>query len=99
MRKNKIEGAIPNAGRKNKFGESTGTVSVRVPLSILENIKKIINLYINNNMKNQAFGVYRKSDGRLMSVHLTEEGAIQNAKKHSDLYSEDFYSDFVTIFE
>lgn len=43
MRKNKLEGKIPNSGRKNKFGEPTKTISFRCPLSKLQEMELLIN--------------------------------------------------------
>jgi hypothetical protein len=41
-------GERPNSGRKRKYGEVTKIVSVRVPLSEVTNVKKLVKKYLNS---------------------------------------------------
>lgn len=41
-------GERPNSGRKRKYGEVTKLVSFRVPLSKVNNVKKLVKNYLNN---------------------------------------------------
>lgn len=41
-------GERPNSGRKRKYGEVTKLVSFRVPLSQVNNVKKLVKNYLNN---------------------------------------------------
>ena len=41
-------GERPNSGRKRKYGEDTKIVSIRVPLSEVTNVKKMVKKYLNS---------------------------------------------------
>lgn len=41
-------GERPNSGRKRKYGEVTKILSMRVPLSEANNVKKLVKNYLNN---------------------------------------------------
>lgn len=45
---NQRGGERPNSGRKRKYGEVTKMVSIRVPLSEVNNVKKLVKTYLYN---------------------------------------------------
>ena len=45
---NQWGGERPNSGRKRKYGEVTKILSMRVPLSEVANVKKLVKNYLNN---------------------------------------------------
>ncbi len=45
---NQWGGERPNSGRKRKYGEVTKILSMRVPLSEVSNVKKLVKNYLTN---------------------------------------------------
>lgn len=47
MPNNQHGGKRPNAGRKQKYGEETVTISLRVPISEKQNVRGLVKEYLN----------------------------------------------------